>query len=97
MVNYRRNICLGGTYFFTANLANRKTSLLIQYIDFLKAAIKHIKKTHPFNMIAIVVLPEHLHTIWQLPDNDADYSLCWQKIKSYFTKSLKNRRETHKR
>ena len=37
---------------------------------------------------AIVVLPDHLHTIWTLPADDADYAERWRMIKSRFTKSL---------
>jgi len=35
-----------------------------------------------------VVLPEHLHSIWALPLDDADYPKRWQAIKSRFTRSL---------
>jgi putative transposase len=38
---------------------------------------------------AIVVLPEHLHALWTLPDNDQNYPLRWRMIKSLFTKRLR--------
>jgi len=37
---------------------------------------------------AIVVLPDHLHAIWTLPDGDADFALRWLLLKSTFSRSL---------
>nr|WP_318025890.1 transposase [Methylobacter tundripaludum] len=39
-------------------------------------------------MDAIVILPDHLHAVWTLPDGDADYSGRWRAIKSKFTHEL---------
>lgn len=36
-------------------------------------------------MPAIVILPDHLHCIWQLPENDYNYSKRWAIIKHYFS------------
>ena len=36
----------------------------------------------------MVVLPEHLHSIWTLPPNDSDYPGRWKAIKSIFTREL---------
>jgi putative transposase len=71
-------------------LANRyENNLLIQHIDELRNAFRNIKNNHPFIIDAIVILPEHLHCLWQLPQSDADYSTRWRLIKSEFSKSLK--------
>jgi putative transposase len=35
---------------------------------------------------AIVLLPDHLHTIWTLPPGDVDYSGRWNWIKHEFTR-----------
>jgi putative transposase len=35
-----------------------------------------------------VVLPEHLHAVWTLPEGDAGYSIRWKAIKTRFTKSV---------
>jgi putative transposase len=43
---------------------------------------------HPFEIVAMVVLPEHLHAIWTLPPDDADYAGRWRAIKSGFTRDL---------
>jgi putative transposase len=88
MVNYRRNLIPGGTYFFTVTLRDRRASFLTDHIDELKTAFRETRKTQPFQTQAIVVLPDHLHTIWQLPGQDCDYAGRWRKIKSRFTRLL---------
>ncbi len=88
MTNYRRNYVDGGTYFFTVNLAERKQKLLIEQVDILRQAFRMVKKSHPFHIDAIVILPDHLHTIWTLPENDHDFSLRWRQIKSAFSRNL---------
>ena len=42
---------------------------------------------HPFEVNAIVVLPDHLHAIWTLPDGDGDYALRWRLIKTTFSRA----------
>lgn len=85
MVVYRRNFVPGGTYFFTVTLRDRSSRALVERIDDLRAAYARVQRDRPFTTEAIVVLPEHLHCIWTLPDGDADYSGRWRKIKSRFT------------
>jgi putative transposase len=89
MVNYRRNYITGGTYFFTVNLYHRDTGLLTRYIDELRHAFSLIKQQHPFQIDAIVILPDHLHTIWTLPEGDDNYPQRWRSIKSQFTRAIK--------
>jgi putative transposase len=86
MVKYRRNHLAGGTYFFTATLQDRQSSTLTTHADTLRSAFQHTLETKPFQIEAIVILPEHLHTIWTLPVEDADYAARWRMIKSRFTK-----------
>ena len=88
MVNYRRNKVPGGTYFFTVTLANRQSSLLTEHIHLLGEAMREVRTRHPFETVAIVVLPEHLHAIWRLPEGDAGYSMRWRLIKALFTRKL---------
>ena len=68
MVQYRRLYVPGGTYFFTVTLRNRKSDWLIKYVNQLKDAMHRIKIIHPYRIIALVVLPDHLHTVWELPE-----------------------------
>lgn len=86
---YTRTRIAGGTYFFTVNLAERKHgSLLVAHVDELRAAFRLTQRDHPFKIDAIVVLPDHLHCLWTLPQGDADYSGRWQLIKARFSRSL---------
>ena len=88
MTQYRRNFVPGGTYFFTVNLAERRQRLLTDHIDLLRAAFRYTLARHPFTLEAIVVLPEHLHAIWTLPADDADFALRWRLIKTHFSRPL---------
>lgn len=96
MPNYRRLHIPGGDYFFTVNLLDRKTSLLTDKIHVLRTAYAYVQTHHPFDTIAICVLPEHLHCIWRLPTGDADYSMRWRLFKSQFSKSLPTSIDTRK-
>jgi putative transposase len=87
MVAYRRNFVPGGTYFFTVTLADRRSSLLIDRIDDLREAFRFTRARWPFEMVAVVVLPEHLHCIWTLPPDDSDYPQRWRSIKSRFSRA----------
>ena len=73
MVAYRRNRQPGGTYFFTVTLMDRRSSMLTRRIPVLGNAMRDVRMRHPFETLAIVVLPDHLHAIWRLPAHDADY------------------------
>ena len=74
MRTYQRLRIEGGCYFFTVNLAERRgNDLLIRHIDDLREALRMTMRDHPFSIDAMVVLPDHLHCIWQLPPDDDDY------------------------
>jgi len=88
MVQYRRNRVHGGTYFFTVTLKNRQSQLFTNHLDLLRDAFRSVRHKQPFQIIAIVILPEHLHTVWTLPTGDENYSARWQAIKSQFTRSV---------
>ena len=87
-MRYRRADVAGATYFFTVNLLDRQQTLLIDHISLLRRCIRTVKHRHPFKIDAMVVLPDHLHAIWTLPDADADFSKRWMLIKSSFSRSL---------
>jgi len=89
MPNYRRYRQLGGTFFFTVNLRDRRNRLLVQHIDLLRGAVERVKSDHPFQIDAAVILPDHLHMIWTLPRDDDDYSTRWRLIKSRFSSGLR--------
>jgi putative transposase len=88
MPNYRRLRLSGGEYFFTVNLENRASNTLTRNIDALRAAWRHAEERLPFETVAAVVLPDHLHCIWKLPSGDTDFSTRWRILKTHFTQSL---------
>jgi putative transposase len=88
MRTYRRVLIGGATYFFTVNLADRSNDLLVQHVGSLRAAFRCTQVRHPFHMPAAVVLPDHLHCIWELPPGDSDFATRWRLIKSGFSRSL---------
>jgi len=78
----------GGTYFFTVNLLERRQCLLVEHIDLLRLAFSEAKKHRPFEIIAIVILPDHLHCVWRLPEGDDDNANRWRHIKSAFSRRM---------
>ena len=87
-MEYRRAKILGGTYFFTVITYARKNILTDPVnITLLRDASRHVMEKHPFEIDAFVLLPDHLHCIWTLPDGDMDFSKRWRLIKSYFTRN----------
>ncbi len=85
---YRRADIKGATYFFTVNLADRRSSLLVDKLGVLRAVMHKVKQSHPFKMDAVVVLPDHIHTLWTLPLGDNDYSTRWMLIKAGFSRQI---------
>ncbi|AFN30970.1 TPA: REP-associated tyrosine transposase [Klebsiella michiganensis] len=85
MVDYRRYYLKGGSWFFTVNLRDRESRFLVQRIDALRQAVAIVHKQKPFHIDAWVVLPEHLHCVWTLPDNDSDFPSRWRAIKKHFS------------
>ena len=88
MPNYRRAFVPGGCWFFTVNLLERRQTLLIDRVDTLRSAFEETRKSNPFDIAAVVVLPDHLHAVWTLPPDDADFSTRWRLIKTRFAKTL---------
>ena len=73
MPEYRRNRVAGGSYFFTVNLLDRRRGLLVERIEALRAAVRDVRRSAPFHVDAWVVLPEHMHCVWTLPEGDDDF------------------------
>jgi putative transposase len=87
---YKRVRIEGGCYFFTVVLAQRhKNNLLIEHVDALRKSFKHVQNNHPFIMDTVVIMPDHLHCIWQLPEGDFNFSTRWRLIKAHFSRSIK--------
>ncbi len=88
MVNYRRNRAAGGTYFFTVNLEDCRSTLLVDHVSTLLRSIFNVKRHHPFVIEAMVIMPDHFHAVWTLPPGDSDYIRRLQLLKAQFTKHL---------
>jgi putative transposase len=85
MSRYRRLYIPGGTYFFTVALADRSAATLVDEIDLLRSVYASVIKEHPITCDAMVVLPDHIHAVWTLPEGDADFSVRWKMIKGGFS------------
>ena len=88
MPNYRRIRMKGGCYFFTVVTESRQ-HILTSNIELLRYAFRKAMVKYPFRIDGFVVLPDHLHCIWTLPDHDDDYAIRWRLIKNYFSRGLK--------
>jgi putative transposase len=91
MPRYRRNYVNGGCCFFTVNLQDRESDLLCRRVNELRLAVRRVKDKKPFTIDAWVVLPNHMHCVWSLPDGDSDYAGRWRGIKTSFSKLVCNR------
>jgi putative transposase len=87
-MRYRRADVPGATYFFTVNLADRRRKLLVEHVDVLREVIRDVRQRHPFVIEAIVILPDHLHAVWRLPEGEADFATRWSLIKAGFSRRL---------
>jgi putative transposase len=88
MPQYIRAFVPGGTFFFTVCLLDRRRKLLTENIDHLRGVLKAARRRRPFDIDAIVILPDHLHCIWTLRPGDADFSTRWHDIKARFSAGI---------
>lgn len=94
MPRYRRISAPGGTYFFTL-VTHRRRRILASDIgrSCLRRAFDETCDRLPFETVALCLLPDHLHCVWRLPPDDADFSSRWARIKSLFSRYY--RKESH--
>ncbi len=84
MSEYHRAYQPGGRYFFTVVTHGRQPVLTeTPVLARLKEAFQRVKGSQPFDIEAIVVLPDHLHCLWRLPEGDGDFSSRWRLIKRH--------------
>ena len=81
MHHYRRALT-GTTYFFTVVTHQRRPILCDDAVrTALREGMQRVRTRLPFDLDAIVLMPDHLHCIWTLPDGDTNFSLRWSQIK----------------
>ena len=87
MPNYEWTFEQGGMFFFTL-VTHRRRHLFSTTMarKCLRQAIIEEQTNQPFDLSAIVLLPNHLHYIWELAVDDGDFSKKWSRIKSGFSK-----------
>ena len=84
MSSYIRPNVTGARVFFTVALAHRGSSLLVDEITHLREAVRTTRYDRPFEIDAFVVLPDHIHAVWTLPQGDRDYGTRRGAIKARF-------------
>lgn len=88
MSRYRRSLAGGATFFFTVNTYRRTRLLTYPNVRAaLRDAIERTRSTLPFTIDAWVLLPDHLHAIWTLPEGDAAYGKRWGIIKAQVSRA----------
>ena len=88
MPDYQRAYVKGGAFFFTVATYERRPLFKEESaVDLLRTCFKRVMAAYPFEVDAMVVLPDHLHCIWVLPDDDYDFSVRWRLIKTTFSRS----------
>ena len=88
MADYRRVFVPGATYFFTLNLQDRRSDLLVRHIGALRESWSDMRRAWPVDTLAAVVLPDHMHLVLALPEGDANYPARLRVFKSGFTRRL---------
>ncbi|GAP12956.1 transposase [Longilinea arvoryzae] len=85
---YRRLYVPGCIYFFTVVTFERRKFLVDELArKVLHQAYQDTQSRHPFESLAICLLPDHLHCLWQLPENDSNFSIRWASIKGIFSRN----------
>ena len=94
-MHYRRLYIKGAIYFFFTVVTYQRKKIFSQRenIKFLRKAINHVKKQHPFKILGFVLLVDHLHCLWELPEDDDDFSMRWRLITAYFSRLANNHKK----
>lgn len=96
MSKYRRYYRDGGTYFFTVKTYRNQKFLCDPFArTALRQAIEKTRAEKPFEILGWVLLPDHLHAVWKMPENDNDFSGRWSMIKRYFSQKWLTQNEPH--
>lgn len=88
MPNYKR-LFIQNSYLFLTIVTYNRNPILVDNINILRQAFKNTKKNYDFEILASVILPEHLHLII-IPKNIREYPKIIHSIKYYFSKNVQN-------
>jgi len=92
MSEYRRFYREGSIIFLTIVTYNRQPIFKDEKnIALLRQVTAIVKSEMPFEILGAVILPDHLHFLWQLPPDNGDYSKRVGRLKALFTKSFKQK------
>ena len=89
MSRYIRPKIPGASVFLTVILVDRGADTLVRQIEVLRQAVRVTRAKRPFGIDAWVVLPDHMHCVWTLPEGDADFSGRMAEIKGQFTRAVR--------
>ena len=88
MPNYRRNRQSGSMVFLTVVMHRRmRVFRHARWRTLLREALDTVRRDRAFEMTAMVLLPDHLHMLWELRLGDADFSTRVSQMKRRFTRS----------
>ncbi len=89
MSNYRRARDAGACYFFTLTSHQRLPVLTDAPLRAaLRRAIERVRLHRPFVIEGWVLLPDHLHCLWRMPQGDADFGSRWSMIKRLTSQAI---------
>lgn len=88
MPDFKRQCRTGSSVYFTVGLKQRGSDLLIREINLLRASVGRTLRDRPVEVRAWVILPDHMHCVWTMPDGDHDFSTRWRLIKARFSRGL---------
>jgi putative transposase len=79
----------GGVYFFTTRIY-KKLHLFIkkEYIDVLNQAFEFAEKKYGIKTLIRVIMPNHIHWLFELPETDDDPMKIYQRLKSFTAKQI---------
>ncbi len=87
MPRFHRWYSPGAMFFFTAVTYRRRPIFQdVDAVQLLGEVMRSVRTRWPFRTVAMVVLPDHLHCIWEQPRTDPDHSVRWRRIKAEFSK-----------
>lgn len=86
-MRYRRDRTPGASCFFTVVTYGRHPVFYADpQVSLLREVFREVRSERPFSIDAIVVLHDHIHALWTLPEGDTDHSTRWQMIKARFSR-----------